>query len=64
MQRWSIFSDNVRYVQHDKMVTPDLDIDTLDYHDHKDVYFQMENKKGEALDIDLVNTLMSLKLDI
>ena len=52
MQSWSIFSDNVRYIQHDKMATPDLDIDTLDYHEHKDVYFQMKNKKGETLDID------------
>ena len=52
MQSWSIFSDNVRYVQHDKMATPDLDIDTLDYHEHKDVYFQMKNKKEETLDID------------
>ena len=52
MQSWSIFSDNVRYVQHDKMVTADLEIDTLDYHDHKDVYLQMMNKKGETLDVD------------
>ena len=52
MKSWSIFSDNVIYVQHDKMATPDLDIDTLDYHDHKDVYFQMKNEKGETLDVD------------
>ena len=52
MKSWSIFSDNVRYIQHDKMATPDLDIDTLDYCDHKDVYFQMKNEKGETLDID------------
>ena len=52
MQSWSIFSDNVRYVQHDKMATPALDIDTLDYREHKDVYFQMKNEKGETLDID------------
>ena len=32
MQSWSIFSDNVRYVQHDKMTSQNLDIDTLDYH--------------------------------
>ena len=39
MQSWSIFSDNVRYIQHDKMTSQDLNIDTLDYHEHKDVYF-------------------------
>ena len=52
MQSWSIFSDNVRYIQHDKMTSQDLDIDTLDYCEHKDVYFQMKNEKGETLDID------------
>ena len=26
MKNWSIFSDNVRYVQHDKMTTQNLDI--------------------------------------
>ena len=52
MKNWSIFSDNVRYVQHDKMTTQNLDIDTLNYHEHKDVYFQMKYKKGETLDID------------
>ena len=27
-------------------------IDTLDYREHKDVYFQMKNEKGETLDVD------------
>ena len=31
MKNWSIFSDNIRYVQHDKISTQNLDIDTLDY---------------------------------
>ena len=30
MNNWSIFSDNVRYVQHDQMMTQNLDLDTLD----------------------------------
>ena len=52
MQSWSIFSDNVRYAQHDQLTSQNLDIDTLDYCDHKDVYFQMKNEKGETLDVD------------
>ena len=52
MKNWSIFSDNIRYVQHDKITTQNLDIDTLDYRKHKDVYFQMKNEKGETLDVD------------
>ena len=35
MKNWSIFSDNVRYVQHDQRTTQNLDIDTLDYRNYK-----------------------------
>ena len=52
MKSWSIFSDNIRYVQHDKMTAQNLDIDTLDYRDHKDLYFQMKDEKRETLDVD------------
>ena len=52
MKNWSIFSDDIRCIQHDKMTTQNLDIDTLDYREHKDVYFQVKNEKGETLDVD------------
>ena len=52
MKKWSIFSDNVRYIQHGKMTTQNLDIDTLDYRDHKDLYFQLKDEERETLDID------------
>ena len=29
-----------------------MDIDTLDYRDHKDLYFQLKDKKRETLDVD------------
>ena len=51
MKNWSIFSDNFRYVQH-KMTTQNLDIDTLDYRDHKDLYLQLKDEERETLDID------------
>ena len=35
MRNWSIFSDNVRYVQHDQVMPQNLNTDTLDYRDHK-----------------------------
>ena len=38
MRNWSIFSDNVRYVQHDQVTPQNLNIDTLDYRDHKELY--------------------------
>ena len=30
MKYWSIFSDNIRYVQHDQVTQQNLNIDTLD----------------------------------
>ena len=45
MKNWSIFSDNVRYVQHDQMTTQNLDFDTLDYRNHKNLYFQLKEEK-------------------
>ena len=34
------------------MTTQNLDFDTLDYRNHKDLYFQLKEEKGETLDID------------
>ena len=52
MKNWSIFSDNVRHVQHDKMTTPNLDLGTLDYRNHQHLYFQLKDKERETLDVD------------
>ena len=52
MKNWSIFSDNVRYIQHDKMTTQNLNFDTLDYRNHKDLYLLLKDEKRETLDID------------
>ena len=52
MKNWSIFSDNVRYLQHDQRTTQNLDFDTLDYRNYKDLYFQLKEEKRETLDVD------------
>ena len=52
MKNWSIFSDNIRYVQHDKMITQNLNFDTLDYRNHKDLYLQLKEEPLLSLDID------------
>ena len=52
MKNWSIFSDNVRYVQHDQTTAHDLDLETLDYRIHQDLYSQLKNEQIETLDID------------
>ena len=51
MRNWSIFSDNVRYVQHEQKTPPKLDIDTLDYRCHKELYFKFKGEERETLDI-------------
>ena len=45
MKSWSIFSDNVRYTQHDQMTSQNLNIDTLDYRDHKDLYLKLKEEE-------------------
>ena len=57
MENWSILSNNVRYVQHDeKSKTPHkLDINTLDYHQHKELYHKLKGEKSHMLDVDFGN---------
>ena len=59
MRNWSIFSDNVRYIQHNQATSQNLNIDTLDYRDHEDLYLKLKEEEGKTLDIDF-----SLYLDI
>ena len=52
MRNWSIFSDNVKYIQHDQVTPQNLHIDTLDYRDHNELYFKLKGEERETLDID------------
>ena len=52
MRNWSIFSNNIRYIQHEQKTPPKLDIDTLDYRHHKELYFKLKEEERETLDID------------
>ena len=52
MKNWSIFSDNIRYVQHDQITAQNLHLDTLDYRNHQELYFQLKDEEIETLDID------------
>ena len=54
MRNWSIFSDNVRYMQHDQVTPKNLNIDTLDYRDHKELHLKLKEDEGETLDVDFV----------
>ena len=52
MRNWSIFNNNVRYVQHDQVTPQNLNIDTLDYRDHKELYLKLRGEEREMLDVD------------
>ena len=52
MRNWSIFSDNVRYIQHDQATSQNLNFDTLDYRDHKDLYLKLKEEERKTLDVD------------
>ena len=52
MRNWSIFSDNVWYIQHDQATPQNFNVDTLDYREHEELYLKLKEKKGEILDVD------------
>ena len=54
MEKWSILSDNVRYVQHDERskTTCNLDRKTLDYQQHKRLYLNLKGEESHTTDID------------
>ena len=45
MENWSIFSDNIRYVQHDEKTPHKLDLNALDYQQHKELILQIERRR-------------------
>ena len=51
MENWSIFSDNIRHVQHDEKTPHKLDLNTLDYQLHKELYCKLKGEESETLDI-------------
>ena len=52
MRNWSIFSDNVRYIQHDQATSQNLNFNTLDYRDDKGLYLKLKEEERKTLDID------------
>ena len=67
MENWSIFSNNVKYVQHDEKTPHKLDLNTLDYTQHRELYCKLKREEKEPLDIDFgINpeTLKSVYLEM
>ena len=40
------------YIQHNQATSQNLNIDTLDYRDHEDLYLKLKEEEGETLDVD------------
>ena len=51
MRNWSIFSD-IRCIQYEQKTPSNLNIDTLDYRQHKELYFKLKGEEREKLDVD------------
>ena len=67
IRNWSIFSDNVRYIQHEQMTPQNSNIDTFDYRHHKELYLKLKEEERETLDVDFgiyPDVLKSKYLDI
>ena len=52
MENWSIFTDKIKYVQHDEKAPHRLDLSTLDYQLHKEIYCKLKGEESNTLDID------------
>ena len=52
MENWSIFSDNIKYVQYDEKTPHKLDPHTSDYCQHKELYCKLKGEENDTLDVD------------
>ena len=67
VEDWFIFTDQIKYIQHDERTEHRLDLKTLDYQQHKDLYCKLKEEEGSSLDIDFgINseTLKTKYLDL
>ena len=53
MENWSILSDNDLYIQHDEgsKTTYNLDVKTLNYHQHQKMYHSLKGEESQLLDV-------------
>ena len=65
MKDWSILSDHVKYVKHDNGLETfyKLNVNTLNYHQYKDLYQELKGKEILMVDVDFGNNQEKLKSD-
>ena len=59
---WSIFTDKIKYIQHDERSKYRFDLKPLNYQQHNDLYNQLKEEQGSILNIDFGNNMDSLKI--
>ena len=52
VENWSIFTDQMKYIQHDKKSEFRFTIKPLNYQQHDDLYNQLNEEQGSSLNID------------
>ena len=67
VENWSISTDRIKYVHHNEKTPHRLDLKTLNYQLHKELYCKLKGEESDGLDIDFgVNpeTLKTKYLDL
>ena len=59
---WSIFTDQIKYVQHDERSKYRLNLKPLNYRQHNDLYDQLKETQCSSLNIDFGINANSLKM--
>ena len=62
IEDWSIFTDQIKYIQHDERTKHRFDLKTVDYQQNSYLYCQLKEEKGSSLDIDFGINSESLKM--
>ena len=67
VEDWSIFTDKIKYIHHDERTEHRLELKTLDYEQHKDLYCKLKGEESSSIDLDFgINseTLKAKYLDL
>ena len=62
VENWSIFTDQIKYIQHDEKSEYTFDIKPIKYQQHNDLYDQLNEEQGSSLNIDFGINANSLEM--
>ena len=62
VENWSIFTDQIKYIQHNEKSQYRFNIKPLYNHQHNDLYNQLNEEQGSSLNIDFGINANSLEM--